>query len=136
MSLSLSVFFISLIALIFIWSRKFYLLEKKNINNQSEKVLIKIPNFQEIKKITNKKTREYSFIFLVIIVRFSVLSVYLVKKIYKKSLNKSVFLIQKYIFRKKENQLKKTNKFLKTIQDYKKRIKKIKNKIKEEEGIE
>lgn len=116
--------------------RKLILLKNETSLINEKVPIIRIPNLQEVKYTLNKSSKKYGFISLVIILRLSVLSSHFLKKNYKIAKEKTIYLIQKYIFKRKENQIKEASKFLKAISEYKEKIKKIKTRIKKEEGIE
>jgi hypothetical protein len=116
--------------------RKLVLLKNSTLSVNNKKPIIKIPNLQEVRYTVSKSSKRYGFISLVIILRISVLSSHFLKKTYVTGKEKTIYLIQKYIFKRKGNQIKEASKFLKAISDYKQKIKKIKHRIKEEEGIE
>lgn len=97
---------------------------------------IQIPDPQELKETVNKKTKRYGFIALVIILRLYVLASHFLKIQFKKL---GAFLtkkINKIIDGKRQEETKEVSAFLKRMSDYKKKVKRIKDKIKEEEGIE
>jgi hypothetical protein len=97
-----------------------------------------VPDLQKIKHITFKSTKRFGYVTLFITLRFFIKSSNFIK-------TKSKIIIKelKNKFRKnKENyadeiiEKKEVSKYLKVISEYKDKIRKIKDVIKEEEGIE
>ena len=93
------------------------------------------PEIQKIKKLTSKGFKRLAYILLFIILRFFIKSSNFVKTKSKMLMQKLIDRIQK---RNKSSggQKKEVSKYLKTISEYRQRIRKMKNMIKKEEGIE
>lgn len=115
---------------------KLMLLRNGTFVNASEKFSVQIPNLHEVHHVVLKKSRKYGFVILVIIIRFTVLSSHLIKKGYKHSKEKLQKINNKYILKQKTDEPREVSRFLKMMSDYKQKIRKIKQRIKEEEGIE
>ena len=125
-------FFLSLFGIILMISKKIILLRKNELITENS-FSVQIPNLQEIGHLTVKNSRKYGYILLVKSVRSYVLSINFLKKEYIKIKNST----KKYIPHKKFKSIeKKDSKFLKVISDYKHKIKRIKEKIEEEERIQ
>lgn len=136
MSLILILFFVSLAGISFMIGRKLILLKRGQII-AGENFFVEIPDLQEIKYIAVQGTKKYGYILLVETLRFSIRSSYFLKKkggeIAEKIKNK---FSRSQSFAGGEPEKREVSKFLKMISEYKEKIGKIKNKIKEEEGIE
>jgi acetyl-CoA carboxylase beta subunit len=105
---------------------------QKNIENIFKNKEI---DLNKIKIITIKNTKKIGLVILVLTLRFSIKTSYLIKNGYKITKNKINIIIDKNL-QKKENKEKEVSNFLKMVSGYKDRIRKIRHKIKEEEGIE
>jgi hypothetical protein len=96
-----------------------------------------VPELQKIKKITSKGAKKIAYISLFMVLRFFIKSSNFVK-------TESNILAKKLIDRIQKNnskslgggQKKEASKYLKTISEYRQKIKKMKHIIKKEEGIE
>jgi peroxiredoxin len=105
-------------------------------NEFTEKFVFEPFDLDELKHISIKKLKRYGFIVLVITLRISIKSSHSFKNLYKKIKNKTITTIDKNLFNKnKKHEEKEVSNFLKMVSDYKHRIRQIKHKIKEEEGI-
>ena len=137
MPIILTLFFLSLSGIIYMIGNKLIVLQKEGLE-VGEHVKINTPDLQDIKVIVVKNTKKYSFILLVLTLRFSVKSTHFIKTKSKEIKEKIIIKIKKITTSKKHGtpeQQKEISGFLKTISDYKKKVKRIKHKIKEEEGI-
>ena len=118
---------------------KLIFLQKEGIS-VGEHVKINTPDLQDLKFIIVKNTKKYSFILLVLTLRFSVKSSHFIKTKAKEHKKKVLKKIKKITTSKHKRELeaepKEISGFLKAVSDYKKKVKRIKEKIKEEEGIE
>jgi len=136
MSIILATFFISLSGIILMIGRKLLLTSNHHVDT-SHNFIIDVPEIDEIKHITGKKVKRFSYILLVITLRIYVLAENIAKKKYSALKNK----IQELKNKSRKNkglavlETKEANKFLKTVSDYRTKINKIKQKIKEEEGL-
>jgi hypothetical protein len=103
----------------------------------TEKFILETFDLSEIKHLATKNIKKYGFIALVITLRFSIKSSHFLKSGYVETKNKIRNSIKNYLaHREKEHKEKEVSNFLKMVSDYKQKIRKIKHKIKEEEGIE
>ena len=92
MSVTLILFFGSIIGItIMIWN-KLVLLKKQPVIVIEEQFLINLPDLQEVRYIASKKTKKIIYIVLVKIFRFSIRTSKLLKRKHKK-----IKLITKYI---------------------------------------
>lgn len=137
MAIILTLFFLSLSGIIYMIGSKLILLKHGEVVIQKH-IPIKIPDAEEFKYIFIKNTRRYGFILLVITLRISIKSSYFLKKKFKEIKDIVIEKIKKIITGKKHEILeeKEVSSFLKTISDYKSKVNRIKDRIKEEEGIE
>ncbi|MFH1608612.1 MAG: hypothetical protein ABH951_01170 [Patescibacteria group bacterium] len=142
MAIILTLFFLSLSGIIYMIGNKLIILQKEGNQVIIEKPVIKIPDLQEFKHLFIKNSRKYGFILLVLIIRFSVISSHFIKRKSKEIGKILIEKIKKITTKKrsegeeKEVEQKEVSNFLRKMSDYKNKIKKIKDKIKEEEGIE
>jgi hypothetical protein len=99
--------------------------------------VINVPDIEEVRDITNKNLSKAGYFLLVVVLRAYLLSLNFLKQKY-------LLLKQKINEIKQQRRLKKgieitetreENKFLQKISEYKAKIRKIKKKIKEEEGL-
>ena len=134
MILILILFFVSLAGIILMIGKKL-ILEKAVLENIAiQKTILDIPNLGKIKDISIKRIKKYSFVFLVITIRYYVKSSNFIKKQGKGIVQK---VKSKIIHKDNLNEIPKkqeVSRFLKMISDYKKKIKRIKKIIKEEEN--
>ncbi|MDQ3075531.1 MAG: hypothetical protein M3Q34_00145 [bacterium] len=117
--------------------RKLVVLKNRQILNTGKfthDFAIEVPDFEEVKGAAQKNLKKYSYEALVATLRVYILSTNLLKNKYKIAKER----IQKIKRGGKANLIvepKEENKFLKMMSDYKRKIKKIKKKIKQEEGL-
>ena len=97
-----------------------------------------VPDLQKIKHVTFKGTKKISYAVIFVTLRFFIKSSNFIK-------TKSIILIKelKNKFKKSDSnssndtvEKKEVSKYLKTISEYRQKIKQMKHRIKEEEGIE
>jgi len=135
MSVFLILFLISTFGIALLVGRKMLVLKNTEYSAPSDfDFLIEVPDFKEVKTILHQKSRRYGYIALVITIRTYVLMSHTLKR-------KSETLWQ-FIKRRlaRRNKVKvpheeAENKFLTKVSEYKRRIQRIKEKIKEEEGL-
>jgi predicted tellurium resistance membrane protein TerC len=135
MAIILILLFLSLSGIIFMIGSKLILLKEGKAVTQ-ENFPIQIPNPHELKHIVNKKSKKYGFIALVISIRLYVIASHFLKVQFKKF---GAFLtkkMNKMLAGKHPEEPKEVSAFLQRMSDYKKKVKRIKDKIKEEEGID
>ncbi len=128
----LILFFTSLLGIIFMIGRKLMMLQNGQVLNREE-VLLKTPYLEEWKQTTIKKIKEHGHAGLITTIRFYVRSTNLLKNKYQKIKNAVKDLHSKKL---NEGEKKEVSKFLKMISEYKQKIRRIKNKIHEEEKIQ
>lgn len=135
MTIILILFFLSLIAIMFMVGKRLILLKEKQITIDTN-VAIDIPDLQDIKIMTFRGLKKYGYITLVILIRFYVIASNFLRKKYQEIKSKILIAFDKYTSSKVEGgEKKEVSKFLKTISDYKKQIKRIKNRIEKEEEL-
>ena len=132
MSVLLILFFASLIGISIMIGRKLFL-GKKQPKIVEETILVQTPDLREIRYVFIKKSREYGYIALVEIIRFSVRSSKLLKRQYKGLTKKIRSITKKHTSHREEMEKKEVSGFLKKISEYKYKVRKIKDKIIEEE---
>ncbi len=138
MYISLLLFFIALISIVILVTRKVFALNNNGELYKSKDIELEfdLPDLDEVREFFGKKTKKYGFIILVGSIRIYVLSANLTKKGIKYLYNKGEQRIKKLLGHKaKIVEKKEVSGFIKTISDYKKKISKITHKIKQEEGI-
>jgi len=136
MSLSLILFFLSLLSIITMISRKIVLVR----NGQVVKIQHLhpfVPDLIKIKHFTFKNTKKIGYTAVFLTLRFFIKSSNFIK-------NESKILIKKIESKLKKNKgefldetikQKEVSKYLKVIGEYRQKIREMKHKIKEEEGI-
>jgi len=125
----LILFFVSLISIIVMMTRKLTLLEHEAYSE--EDVLFELPLLSRIKNITAENVKKQGYNLLVGTVRLYVKSTNFAKNKYAiiKTKIQSIHLENEQNGKKKE-----ISKFLKTVGDYKRRIREIKHKVSTEEN--
>ena len=101
---------------------------KKQPKIVEETILVQTPDLREISYVFIKKSREYGYI-----IRFSVRSSKLLKRQYKGLTKKIRRITKKHTSHREEMEKKEVSGFLKKISEYKYKVRKIKDKIIEEE---
>ncbi len=134
MNFLLILFFVSLAGIIFMIWRK--IVRKEEIVDEEDApndAILDIPYVDEIKYMTVKKMKEYGYIVLLSSIRMSMKSTHVVKKASKEIAE----VVKNTILKggKESEDPKEVSKFLQLVTDYKHKIKKIKRKIREEEGL-
>jgi hypothetical protein len=132
MYLLLTIFFISLVAIMIMIGRKMMVLNASGTQKTHEEML-GIPLFEEFRASALKNVRKYGYIGLVITMRTYFKSTsFLKKKIADaKTQAKIIGERSKILNSVKEN--KEASKFLELVSDYKHKLRKIKKEIQEEE---
>jgi len=128
MYILLTLFFISLIGIIFMIGRKLFLLKNGQILVQEENSF-RTPHLEEWKNLAIKNIKKHGYIGLVVTIRYYVRGTNLLKNKYQEVKTKIKEKSSKGI----DHEKKEISKFLKVISEYKQKIRKIKHKIKEEE---
>jgi len=131
MYLLLILFFAALFGIITMIWRKLALLKSGEIQVMEE-VSFEVPHIEKVKDVTVQKIKEYGHLTLVGTIRLYVRSTNLLKNKY----NEMKTEIKNRIQGNQEEDKKEISKFLKTISEYKHKIRDIKQKIKEEEKKE
>lgn len=138
MYISLLLFFIALLSIVILITRKALVLNNSGDLYKSKDIELEfdLPDLDEVKDYTSKKFKKYGFIILVGSIRIYVLSANATKKGAKYLYNKVEQKVKKVLGHKiKPTEQKEASGFIKTISEYKKKINKITHKIKQEEGI-
>lgn len=129
----LILFFSSLIGITLMISRKLILLQSGQVSYK-EDIHFREIHLEEWKDIIIKNTKKYGFITLVAIIRFYVQTSNFLKNNYEK-----IKTELKNIYSRKLNEnpaeKREVNKFLRLISEYKLKLRLIKEKVKEEEGL-
>lgn len=130
MYLLLTSFFISLFSITFMIGRKLVLLKNGNIT-ELETQEFEFPNLKELRHSTIQNLKKYGKIALIVIIRS-----YLRSKNFLKNKYQILKIEVKKIHRKRNAEGKtEVSKFLKTMSEYKQKIREIKHQIKEEENL-
>jgi hypothetical protein len=138
MYISLILFFIALGGIGVLLTRKILVLKHANVHHPKDLELeFEVPDLDEVKKFANKKIRRYGYMALVSTIRLYIIGGSFLK-------NKSTIVLKTIKSKLPGKKITKIDKdgnvessaFIKTIAEYKHKIKKIKHKIKKEEGIE
>ncbi len=137
MSFFLILFLVSLLGIILLIGRKVFSLRSDNYDIPNDfEFVINVPDFEYIVTTSRKKFRKYGYITLIILIRLYVLAVHAVKRGFEKAW---LWTKQKILGFKAEKKVtrvsREANKFLLKVGEYKSKIRKIKEKIKEEEGL-
>ena|SRR3989338_2992591 len=137
MYLNLILFFIALVGITFILSRKLAIIKKGEIR-QPEYAHPFVPDIKKAREILKRKTKKYGYAALFVTLRFYIQASSFLKK-------KSLELAQKIEKRLLKTELDKESKngekreasrYLKMISEYQKKIRDMKHRIRTEEGIE
>jgi mannitol-specific phosphotransferase system IIBC component len=141
MKITLLLFLISFSVLVILIARRFFQVKEREedierkIKEAEMKLEFEVPDLEEVKDFTKKKVRKYSYATLVSGIKLYIIGSNLLKKKVKKIYKK----VEKKLLKKKiktDNEIvRESSKFLKTIVEYKDKVKRIKDRIKEEEGI-
>ena len=142
MSILLTSFFISLVGISTMIGRRLVVIKnKQTINAESfaHDFAIEVPDLEEVKDVTSKNLRNLGFVLLVATLRIYILSLDFLKKKYKILKNKIKEARQKRMGKlgnmSNISEEREANKFLQMMSEYKTKIRKIKRKIREEEGL-
>lgn len=131
----LILFFISLFGIVLMIGKKIVFADV-NGSEETEKFIQENFDIDNIKHIAVKNTKKYGFQAFIMILRFYIKFSYFLKNKYKKSKIIVKYLVNNYLVHKdKDVKEKEVSSFLKKVSEYKYRIREIKDKIKEEEGI-
>ncbi|MFM7088440.1 MAG: hypothetical protein ACKOW9_02830 [Candidatus Paceibacterota bacterium] len=134
MSFFLVLFLTSVTGMVALIGRKVYTLRNTDVHVPMDfDFSIDVPDFEEVGQHILKKSKRYSYILLVITIRAYVLGTHATKK----QIQKVTQIIKKRLHKRHARpiQTPTENKFLKRVTEYKHRIRKIKEQIKTEEGL-
>lgn len=134
MNIFLILFLISLLGILFILRRKTVMLRKGVITPEGE-FPWKVPETEEVKYLASKNLRKIGYIVLVIIIHAYLKSSDLIKESYHGVRNKLKKIINKRNLKPENRENKEVSGFLKMVSEYKEKVRKIKNKIREEENL-
>lgn len=126
----LTIFFVSLFGIAFMIGRKLLILEDVSIGEQEEEIFLEVPYIEEWKHLTMKGVKRHSYLALVATIRFYVRSSNFIKEKYEKILTEIRNKRKEHLVKRGE---KEVSKFLKTVSDYKRKIREIKHRVVEEE---
>lgn len=135
MSFFLISFFISLAIIILMIGRKLLLKKDEEENHHNEVFLSEILDFNKIKHSTIKISKKTGHTLIWIILRTYIISLNFINKKAKEIIKK----IAARLNENKNNELqekKEVSKYIKIISEYRQKIRRLKHRIKEEEGIE
>ena len=131
-------FFLSLTAIIFMIGRKFILINnvKEHDIDHTETFLTDILDFDKIKHLLIENLKKIEHIFIWITVRTYLIS----KNFINKKSNEIIVKIKNRLQKDRQENIveekKEVSRYIKIISEYRQKIRKIKHKIREEEGIE
>lgn len=131
----LILFFGSLAGITFMIGRKFMLIQDGQILNlNKEDVFLKTQYIENLKHATIKNTKKHGYVLLVALIRIYFRSANFLKNKYHELKNKI-----KEVRQKRRNHLQEEKRgassFLKMVSEYKNKIRKIKEQVKEEENL-
>ena len=132
MSISLILFFLSLLGIIFMVGRKLTLVQSGSVG-QTEHPHLFTPDVQKIKEVVSKNTRKHSYTILVTLIRSYVQLGNFLKSVYEKIKIITIKRFSKNTSSDGSSEKPEVSKFLKLISDYKHKIRNIKHRIIEEE---
>lgn len=130
--LLLTLFFASLIAIVVMMARKLSVLKHEEIGTEEE-VLFELPFLSRIKNVTLEGAKKQGYNLLVGTVRFYVKSANFAKNKYSEIRTK---IMDIHLESEESGKKKEISKFLKTVGDYKRRIREIKHKVSKEENLQ
>jgi len=129
----LTLFFASLLGIVFMIGRKLMLLQNGQVL-QKEETVFRTPNLEEWKYLTVKNIKKYGYLGLVTTIRFYIRGTNFLKNKYRE-----VRIKIKNMRERNSNgesaEKREASGFLKMISEYKHKIREIKHKIKEEENL-
>lgn len=131
MYVPLILFFTSLASIIFMISRKLFLLKNGRISGTVE-APFEVPHLEKVKHLTIANIKKYEHIILVNVVRVYVRSANFIKNRYQEIKTR---IENKRKVDQTNHDKKEISKFLKIIGDYKQKIREITHKIKKEEDL-
>ena len=133
----LILFFASLVGIVAMISMKLALIEHKEHHHEHEGgLLADIIDIEKIKHSSVKNLKKNGRILIWVILRTYILSINWIKNKSKEKFQKIKNKINKHTETEEEKtEARKPSKYLSVISEYREKIKKIKHKIKEEEGI-
>lgn len=135
MTLFLILFFLSLTGIIIMISRKLFLSNKIEIQENEETPLFETHNLQEIKQLIVDKSKIFGHKVLLFTLRLYIISFNFIKQ----RKNSLITKIREKINKNKSPKEEVNNepsKFIKIVSDYKHKVRKMTHRIKREEGIE
>lgn len=133
----LSLFFVSIVGIVILITKKLLQIEKLRVVSKDDVFFIDVPDLEDAHHVIAKKIKHGGYVALVITIRSYLLGKRLLKKIIIKTYTKTNNFLAKYKKNKGVVETKKeASKFLKVVTEYKKKVNKITEKIKEEEGFE
>lgn len=138
MYILLILFFIALLGIGILIGRKLLLLRNGEVMIiESEYAHPFVPDLEKIKEATAKHTKKFGYVALVATIRVYLRSANLIKSTSKNIKDKIKNLINKIINKNtgKMPEKREVSKFLKMVSDYKYKIRNIKHRIHEEEGM-
>jgi len=141
MSIFLILFFTALLSIGFMLGRKLFMLKKSGmLENRvfgDEDFVFIVPDVEEISSVAGKNLKKIGYVALVSGMRIYMLSSNFLSKKYEDVKSKVIEIKNKNNIGARiiKSERKEASKFLKVIGEYKTKIKRIKRKIKEEEGL-
>lgn len=134
MNIFLILFFIALFGITIMILRRYLSIDSTETNkNYDLELAFDVPDLKDIKNSLNKKINKYGYILIK-----SFLKKYLLFAKFLKEVSKIIYRkIKTRFFKNKNMDIKptETSSFVQKMKEYKKKIQRIKNKIKQEEGL-
>jgi hypothetical protein len=127
----LTLFFGSLLGIIFMVGRKLVLLQNGQVLHREE-IVIGAPSLEKWKHLTITSVKKHGYTGLVATIRFYVRSTNFLKNKYQEVKTKVKSINGKKL---REEEKREVSGFLKMISEYKQKIRNIKDKVKEEENL-
>lgn len=132
----ITIFILSLSTIVFMIAKKLLLIRKgEAVTLEGGEFTFEIPYIEEVKVLTTKGLKRFGYLTLVGTIRIYFRSASVMRKGWRDFKVKSVTLVMKYkkfmpIDHKEKQEI---SKFLRTMSEYKERLREIKHRIKEEE---
>lgn len=138
MYLPLVLFFIALLGISTLLYRRIMILERSGVmvREIDGEFFFDVPDLHEVQYVIVRKMKQYGYVALVVTIRIYVRSSKIMDYLYKEAVSRLSTLYKKYIQKKNpETEAKEVSKFLKMVSEYKNKIKEIKERVREEEGL-
>ena len=132
MNIPLIIFFVSLLAIVYMLGRKFMALSRASSPAGEDDAIVINPDLESIQYIAVKNLKKYGYVLMLVSLRLSLRTGKWIK-------DKWYIILSRFQSNRDMESTdgeKEISNFLQNISDYKKKIKEMKEKIKREEGLE